>query len=101
MLNPTNTVAGTAAMKIIPEGQPLPFNADKFVEMPGTPSHHYFVDVLLTVVQQRHCDVHIGLCPLALIGDLVQKLHGHGYEVYMRQANPTQGEFWLKRKEDS
>jgi hypothetical protein len=98
MLNPNNLVADAATMKVIPAADPLPFDAEKFVEMPGTPSHHYFVDVLLTVVQQRHCDVHIGLCPIGTIQDLTPRLESHGYDVYVRHASPTHGEFWLKRR---
>ncbi len=85
-------------MKIIEQHESLPFASDKFVEMPGSPAHHYFIDVLLTVVTQRHCDIHIGLCPLALIRDLSTKLETHGFDVYVRPANEIDGEFWLKRR---
>ena len=98
ILNPTNSVADAATMKVIPALDPLPFDTEKFVEMPGTPAHHYFVDVLLTVVQQRHCDIHIGLCPLATIQDLTPRLESHAYDVYVRPTSPTHGEFWLRRR---
>lgn len=85
-------------MKVLKANEPLPFDAEKFVEMPGTPAHHYFTDVLITVIKQGHCDIHIGLCPVALIRDLDATLEIHGFDVYTRLINPKEGEFWLKRR---
>jgi hypothetical protein len=85
-------------MKVIPPDQPLPFSTDHFVEMPGAPGHHYFTDVLVTVVEQRHCDVHIVQCPVTLIRDLSEKLENHGFDAFVRLKNPSEGEFWLRRR---
>jgi hypothetical protein len=85
-------------MKVVAPLEPLPFGVERFVEMPGSPAHHYFIDVLLTVVKQRRCDIHIELCPLTLIRDLSPKLELHGFDVYVRPANDNDGEFWLKRR---
>jgi hypothetical protein len=85
-------------MKVIPPNEPIPFAADQFVEMPGSPGHHYFTDVLLTVVRQRHCDVHIGTCPVAIIRELSSRLEANGFDAYVRMLNQREGEFWLRRR---
>ena len=85
-------------MKVIPPDEPLPFPTDHFVEMPSIPRHHYFIDVLVSVIEQRHCDVHISHCPVSLIKDLREKLESHGFDAYVRLTKAGEGEFWLKRR---
>lgn len=85
-------------MKVIPPDEPIPFATDQFVEMPGSPAHHYFADVLRTVVRQRHCDVHIGTCPVSIIRELSSRLEASGFDAYVRILNPRDGEFWLRRR---
>jgi hypothetical protein len=85
-------------MKVIPPDQPIPFPTDHFVEMPGEPKHHYFADVLVTIVEQRHCDVHIAHCPVMLIRDLQEKLENQGFDAFVRLKNTNEGEFWLRRR---
>jgi len=77
---------------------PLPFETAGFVEAPGLCSDTRFEEQLMSVAQRRSHDIHISSCTVSMIHRVLRRLKGWDYDVYVRMANTTEGEFWLKRR---